>query len=313
MIIKTPSRLHMGIIDLSREFIRSYGALGLTIKEGFTIEIQPREKGLKIKASGRNAKEVQKVYNRLKEKLGINQGFHIHVEENIPRHVGLGSTTQLCLGTGLGMAKLSGIDIDPIKLADMIGRARFSAIGTYGFKHGGFILEGGKSNPMEIPPMLFREKIPKDWRFIIISAEEWEGFDEDEEQPIMEELEVDKKFPRKICHHIVMGMLPALKSKDIEDFGFHMTEIQRTVGESFSDFQKGIYHPAVGDIIKELKDHTYGVGQSSWGPTVYGLTDAEKAGQIKIKMKEWLTENGKKASIRIAEPENKGVRVFRKG
>lgn len=312
MIIKTPSRLHMGIIDLSREFIRSYGALGVTIKEGFTIEIQPREKGLKIRASGRNAKEVQKVYNRLKEKLGINQGFHIHVEENIPRHVGLGSTTQLCLGTGLGMAKLSGNDIDPIKLADIIGRARFSAIGTYGFKHGGFILEGGKSTPMEVPPMLFRENIPDEWRFIIISAKKWEGFDEDEEQPIMEELKVDKKFPRKISHHIVMGILPALKSKDIDDFGFHMTEIQRTVGESFSDFQKGMYHPAVGDIIEELKNHTYGVGQSSWGPTVYGLTNAKKAGEIERKMNEWLTKNGKKASIRVAEPENKGVRVFRK-
>ncbi|MFW6142484.1 MAG: beta-ribofuranosylaminobenzene 5'-phosphate synthase family protein [Candidatus Saliniplasma sp.] len=311
MIIKTPSRLHMGIIDLSREFIRSYGALGLTIKDGFTIEVETIEKDLRVKASKRNVKDVRKVYNRIKKDLKIKNGFRVRVEEDIPRHVGLGSTTQLCLGTGFAMAKLSGHDIDPIKLAKMIGRARFSAIGTYGFKHGGFILEGGKSAPMEVPPLLFQNDIPEDWRFIIISANEWEGFDESEEQPIMEELKVSKRFPQIISHHIVMGILPALKARDIEDFGYHMTHIQKTVGKSFSDYQQGIFHPAVGDIINELKKHTYGVGQSSWGPTIYGLTTADKAHEVKNKMKEWLTINDKNTSLRIAEPENKGVRLFR--
>ncbi|MFO7793204.1 MAG: hypothetical protein R6W73_09565 [Candidatus Saliniplasma sp.] len=313
MIIKTPSRLHMGIIDLSREFIRSYGALGLTIKDGFTIEVGKKEKGLNIKANKRNVMEVQKVYNQLKGALQIKNGFNVKVEEDIPRHVGLGSTTQLSLGTGLAMAKLSGYDLDPIKLADIVDRAKFSAIGTYGFKHGGFILEGGKSAPIEMPPLLFREKIPKDWRFIIICAKRWEGFDEEEEQPIMEELKVDKRFPRIISHHIVMGILPALKKEDIEDFGYHMSEIQKAVGTSFSEYQKGIYHPAVGDIIKELKKHTYGVGQSSWGPTIYGLTTEDKAKRVEMKMKKWLKKNRKKASVRAAEPENQGVKIYRSG
>ncbi len=311
MIIKTPSRLHMGIIDLSREFIRSYGALGLTIKGGFNIEIDKQKKGLTINANERNAKEVRQVYSKLKRVLQLDTGFHVKVEEDIPRHVGLGSTTQLCLGTGMGMAQLSEHKVNPVKLASILERGRFSAIGTYGFKHGGFILEGGKSTPLETPPLLFRNDVPEEWRFIVIRAKEWEGFNEEEEQPIMEEIMVDKKYPQIICHHIMMGILPALRKKDIEDFGYHLTSIQKAVGDSFSDYQSGIFHPAVGGIIGELKEHTYGVGQSSWGPTIYGLTDVDHAEDVKKIMKTWLLENNKKASIRIAEPENEGVKIIR--
>jgi len=310
MIIKTPSRLHMGIIDLSREFIRSYGALGLTIKNGFTIEVKKQEKGLTINANEKNVEEVREVYNKLKQSLQFDTGFHVKVKEDIPRHVGLGSTTQLSLGTGMGMTQLSGHNVDPIKLASVLGRANYSAIGTYGFKYGGFILEGGKSAPIEIPPLLFRNSIPDDWRFIIIRVKYWEGFDEKEEQPIMEEVKVDKKFPQMISHHILMGILPALKKADIEDFGYHMTDIQEAVGKSFSEYQNGVFHPAVGEIIKELKEHTYGVGQSSWGPTIYGLTDVDHAGNVKKTMRRWLKENNKKASLRVAVPDNEGAKII---
>ena len=64
MRIETPSRLHLGIIDLSRKFVREYGALGLTIKGGFEIEVTRAEMGLDIDASKRNEDEIKRICDK---------------------------------------------------------------------------------------------------------------------------------------------------------------------------------------------------------------------------------------------------------
>lgn len=310
MIVKTPSRLHMGIIDLSRTFLRQYGALGMTIKGGFTIEVMQKGDELQLQARDRDIQQIRKVHKRLKKELDIPSGFKVNIKEDIERHVGLGSTTQLSLGTAAAMVKSAGIDLSVEEIALTIGRARYSAIGTYGFKKGGFILEGGKIEEDDLPPLSLRSAVPDHWRFVIVCSQDLEGYDEKEERPIMENLEVDSKFPAKISHHIVMGLLPALKTGDIQEFGSHLTKIQKLVGRSFSQHQGGIFHPAVSGVIKKLKKLTYGVGQSSWGPTVYGLTTKDKAAKVKNKMSAKLDQE--KYRIRVAQPDNRGARFLKK-
>jgi len=305
MRIKTPSRLHFGIIDLSREFDRQYGAFGITLKNGYEIDIEPIETGIQVKGSEREKKIAKRVHQKLKEKFDISTGFRILVKESIPDHVGLGSTTQFTLGTGYGMLKEIGEDLPIIKLAQLLKRGRFSAIGTHGFEKGGFILEGGKVNKNEISPLLKRTKVPEDWRFLIICPKKERGYDEKEERPIMEELTVDKKYPEKICHHILMGILPSLEREDISSFGQNLTRIQELVGESFSDYQEGIYHPVISDIVKSLIDKTHGGGQSSWGPTAYGLVREKDLDDLKAEVLE--AKNEEAYRVWIGEPNNEGV------
>jgi len=307
MKIKTPSRLHFGIIDLSRKFERQYGAFGITLKEGYELDFEPIEDGIKVEGSEREKKIAMRVHQKLKKKFNNSTGFKIVVEDSIPDHVGLGSTTQFTLGTGYGMLREIGEDVSIIKLAQILGRGRFSAIGTHGFDKGGFILEGGKVKKNEVSPLLKRKKVPEDWRFLIICPKKERGYDEKEERPIMEELTVDGKYPEKICHHLTMGVLPSLEREDIAGFGQHLTRIQELVGESFSDYQEGIYHPVISDIVKSLIDKTYGGGQSSWGPTAYGLVKEEDLDELKTKVLEGKNEEDYR--VWVGEPNNEGVIV----
>ncbi len=307
MKIKTPSRLHFGIIDLSRKFEREYGAFGVTLKDGYEINIEPRDEGIVVKGSEREQKMAEKIFHKLKEVFEISHGFDIEVEERIPSHVGLGSTTQFTLGTGYGIMRMEGKDISEIELAELLGRGRYSAIGTHGFQKGGFILEGGKNEKKEISPLLKRAEIPKNWRFFIICPEQRKGYDEQEERPIMEELTVDDKFPEKICHNLLMGILPAIEEENISAFGHHLTKIQRLVGRSFSKFQEGIYHPAITDLVESLVNKTHGGGQSSWGPTAYGIVKEEEIDDLKDEI---LSDEEKRDyRVWVGKPNNSGVQV----
>jgi len=307
MRVETPCRLHFGIVDLSRSFERQYGALGITLKDGYTFELSSTSGDIEVEGNEREKKAILEVYEKLKERYDIASGFEVIVKERIPSHVGLGSTTQLKMGAGFGMLKEEGIDIDVKRLAKVLNRGRYSAIGTHGFEKGGFILEGGKRKEDEISPLLFRSAVPEDWRFLVICPEEKKGYDEKEERPIMEELKVETKYPEKICHNILMGILPALKRKDIESFGEHLTRIQRLVGGSFSDFQEGIYHPSISETIDSLIELTYGAGQSSWGPTAYGLVRSDQVEEVKEKIS--LDDNDN-YRIWIGKPNNFGAEVY---
>ncbi|MEM0228182.1 MAG: hypothetical protein QXJ22_05335, partial [Ignisphaera sp.] len=58
-------------------------------------------------------------------------------------------------------------------------------------------------------------------------------------------------------------------------FGKALTKLQVIVGEYFSKFQGGIYCcREAEEIVRILLDAgVHGAGQSSWGPTVYGIVD----------------------------------------
>ncbi len=307
MRIKTPSRLHFGIIDLSREFKREYGAFGVTLRDGYEINVEPIDDGIHVQGSDRERKIAKKVFRKLSEKFDISNGFEIVVEKSIPDHIGLGSTTQFTLGMGQGILRSIGVDISIIELAGLLGRGRYSAIGTHGFENGGFILEGGKSEKKEVSPLLKRTEVPEDWRFLIICPEERKGYDEEEERPIMEELKVDKKYPEKICHNLLMGILPALEREDIHAFGEHLTKIQELVGRSFSDYQEGIYHQAISDLVESLIEKTYGGGQSSWGPTAYGLVKEKEIDSLKDDILEGKKEEDYR--VWVGKPNNVGALI----
>jgi predicted sugar kinase len=78
-----------------------------------------------------------------------------------------------------------------------------------------------------------------------------------------------------------MSLLPALKEKDIKTFGGALTQIQNIVGDCFASAQGGRFSSSPSGECTEymLKHGAFGVGQSSWGPTVYGLVEGEKAAE----------------------------------
>src|SRR5262249_46453940 len=84
----------------------------------------------------------------------------------------------------------------------------------------------------------------------------------------------------ELCRLVLLGMLPALAEADGDAFGEAVYEFNRRVGEGFRPVQGGTYaDPRTADLVAFLRRQgVRGVGQSSWGPTVFAvLSDAERA------------------------------------
>jgi len=108
-----------------------------------------------------------------------------------------------------------------------------------------------------------------------------------------------------------MKLLPALVDRDIESFGDALTNIQVVVGDYFAGVQGGTFSSLAAtagiDFMKACG--AYGVGQSSWGPAVYGLVQGEtKAKTILSKLETFLQDNGG-GQVFIANANNRGATI----
>jgi predicted sugar kinase len=76
-----------------------------------------------------------------------------------------------------------------------------------------------------------------------------------------------------------MQVAPAVLTGDIRTFGAAISEIQEAVGEYFAPYQGGRFASPTGCEVAELARTrgACGVGQSSWGPTVFALVLGEGA------------------------------------
>ncbi|NIM44103.1 MAG: kinase [Nitrososphaeria archaeon] len=312
--IKTPSRLHLGIIDPTGVSGRVFGSVGVSINQpNVALETSPHEK---LITSGPRARRVKILAEKFLKQYGIESGAKIHITEMIPEHVGLGSGTQLSLAVAMSLAKLFRLKVSINELAAAMERGSISGIGTAAFESGGFIIDGGhKSSEVSTklkgrgaPPLIFRCPFPEDWRFVVALPKAKRGLTAEEERLAFHGLQhPPRESVDMICGLILTKMLPALVEEDIKGFGEALTEVQILVGENFSAAQGGRFSsPVVGKYIDfMLSQGVYGAGQSSWGPTVYGLINRDKgAEKIRDAVKDSLG-----GRVFIASPDNQGANV----
>ena len=80
---------------------------------------------------------------------------------------------------------------------------------------------------------------------------------------------------------------------DIAAFGSALTEIQCINGRWFSPAQHGVFAPGPSaELVRLMRDRgAAGVGQSSGGPSVYGIVnDASAAASLAATVRSTLTE-----------------------
>jgi predicted sugar kinase len=81
--------------------------------------------------------------------------------------------------------------------------------------------------------------------------------------------------------------------RNIQAFGENLTRLQEIVGAMFSQAQGGVFQPESAPLIKKLKEiGAEGVGQSSWGPTVYSLFDSEKSKSVEDLLRKEILHSG---------------------
>jgi beta-RFAP synthase len=315
--IVTPARLHLGLLDTNGNLGRLYGSIGVAIQHpNVILRAAP---AASLQAQGLEAERVAAFARRFLRYHRLELGVRLELAAAIPSHIGLGSGTQLALAVGSALAHLAGLDLSIPEIALAMGRGVHSGIGINTFAAGGFVLDGGhavESNPPDmqvaaaIPPLLVRQPFPEDWRFVVIIPEIDPGLSGEKETSAFQVL--PKAPPARVarlCRLLVMQMLPALFEHNIVEFGRALTAIQRLVGASFAPIQGGYFADPLSDKLINflLAQGAAGAGQSSWGPTVYGLVAGQPAAdQLAASASDFLNALSHGQVFTVA-PDNRGA------
>jgi len=314
--VKTPARLHFGLIDMNGDMGRFFGGLGVGIDYPNVILEAQHSEGFSV--SGKKTELVTSFAKRFLEIYNINANVSIHVKQTIPEHAGLGSGTQLALAVASALAKLFQVNATPQELSLAMGRMKRTGVGTAVFEQGGFVVDGGKRLkagvviPESLPPLIFRYTFPEDWKFVVAVPDVKKGLAKTEEKNAFGRVPpMPPEVVGNICWLIMMKLLPSLVDRDIESFGAALTQIQVVIGDFFADVQGGTFSSsAASGAIDFMKAHgAYGVGQSSWGPAVYGLVQGEtEAKKLQSAVESFLQNNGG-GQVFVANANNRGATI----
>jgi beta-ribofuranosylaminobenzene 5'-phosphate synthase len=302
--VEAASRLHFGLLSLpgpapeaatwldseGQQTIaaRYFGSVGLMVEHpGLALTVAP---AADWSAHGPCADRALAFAKAASAGLGIHPAFEINIERCPPEHIGLGTGTQLGLAVAHAIA-LAGDrgDFAAADLAKLIGRGRRSALGIHGFTHGGFLVEAGKRDPEAISPLVAHVPLPPEWSILLVMPRGLQGAHGQCEAEAFGQLghsPPDLAQTESLCRLVLLGMLPALMERDLDAFGNALYDFNRRVGNLFKPWQGDVYgHPLVGEVIRGLRSAgVKGVGQSSWGPTVFAVVERREAGELG----EWL-------------------------
>ena len=222
----------------------------------------------------------------------IEDGLTRHVPAShlrvmrVPRpHSGLGTGTQLAMAVGKALARL--IDRDDLgaaRMARLVGRGYRSAVGAHGCFQGGLIIDGGKTATAGLAPMVARLSFPSRWRIVLVRPNELHGISGERERQAFAKLPpISPQLTAHMCQLVLLGLLPAMVERDLDQFGESLYELQQLAGECFKAAQGGLYTaPLLAEVVQHVRGcGVRGVGQSSWGPTLYAITaDDGAAGDL---------------------------------
>jgi len=279
--VTSPSRLHLGFLDMEGGLGRKFASLGITLDYPVT-QIECRTASVNA-VSGPSADRALRVLEKIGMALSSAAPIEITVKNAIPEHVGLGSGTQMSLAVGLAASRLWGNPLTPRQVAATLERGARSGIGVAAFENGGVIMDGGRGENTDVPPVIARLPWPEDWRIILIFDEDHKGLSGQEEIAGFKTLPpFSPDLAGRLCRLAAMQILPALAERDLLGFGTGITALQTIMGDHFAAAQGGRFTSArVGEVLNWAGDNgVAGYGQSSWGPTGFLLikdqAEAEK-------------------------------------
>lgn len=310
VIVEAHARLHFGVLDLRGGRGRWFGGIGAAAPGPTLLVSACAADGLEV--DGADAERAAEFARRFVSHHRLRGGARVRVHRALPSHAGLGSGTQLALAVARALAEVHGIEPDVRQLARAVGRGKRSAIGMWTFAGGGLVVEGGRpANRDEAGPLLARLPFPSSWRCVVVVPRAAPGLSGEDEAAAIDRLPAppDRDVER-VAHLVLMSLLPALADADIAAFGAALTQLQETTGRWFAPVQGGTFAPGPTEmVVKLMRDlGAAGVGQSSWGPAVYGVVESEVEG---ARLAEQLrTECGLTCAIYVGRFPSEGARIW---
>jgi beta-RFAP synthase len=310
IVVTAPARLHFGMLDPAGLGSRRFGGFGVGIESPrVVVSVRPRPDE-EVVVTGSQAERATTFARRAWSRLGISGGVEVDVREAIPPHMGLGSGTKLGLAIARGLAELAGVPAGPEQLAAASGRAARSSVGVWTFAAPGLVVEAGVTSEGSVSPLVARRPMPERWRCVLALPLGVEGLSGDAEQRFFGGLADSAAAEPGVARLLVTALLPGLLAGDIDEFGAALTQIQREVGAIFASQQGGVFHPRAAPLIEALQTIGVGaVGQSSWGPTVYGIVDGpQRAADIVDRLR---AAAGAGADVSVVDFDRRGAWVQR--
>jgi beta-RFAP synthase len=313
VFVEAAARLHFGVLDLRGERGRWFGGLGAAASSPTLLVSARRAPTLAVDgADAERAAGFARAFlahYELSARAGDVSnadavGAHVTVHRALPAHAGLGSGTQLALAVAKALAELYGVAASAAELAIALGRARRSAVGTWTFAGGGLVVEGGRRVVSEgggrldgegggrldgesgrpvagVGPLIARLPFPPTWRSVVAVPRHAPGMSGAEEAAAFATLPPPPDGEvEQIAHLVLMVLLPALADADLGAFGRALTAIQTITGRWFAPVQGGAFARGPSEeLVRRMAEcGAAGVGQSSWGPAVYGIVDGRDEG-----------------------------------
>jgi predicted sugar kinase len=123
---------------------------------------------------------------------------------------------------------------------------------------------------------------------------------------------VPTKTTERLCDELHGSLMPAAAAADFSQFGESLYRFGRLAGSCFAAQQGGEFAgPRVTRLVGLLRSlGVRGVGQTSWGPTVFALMPDDCQTRELVAEVADRTE-GQKMDVTIAAPCNHGARMER--
>jgi len=303
------ARLHFGLLAFDSEET-SFGGVGVMIdRPGLEVHASEAEQ---FTTTGPLADRVEAFAKLWRKSTDLDlPPVRMATRGQLRDHVGLGCGTQLGLAVGTLLSKLAGYPLPDIPtLAATVDRAKRSAIGCYGFLEGGFLFETGHHDD-SFPRLAYRGEIPPRWRLVLATQHEVHGrHGADEEEGFRQLDRVPDPTTARLRQLVEGEMIPGLEATDIGRFGEAVYEYGCLAGDCYASLQGGRYaNPTCTDLVQRMRRFGIaGVGQSSWGPTIFGLCeDGQQAEALCTQLRERYSES--QLQLEISRPNNRGVQL----
>ena len=314
--VHSPTRLHFGLVSFGGQSRRGFGGIGAMVAPPvLRVRVSSAQQFAVQGPLADRAENVTRELVRL-GRLPAELPCRIEIVEAPGEHRGLGVGTQLSLAVATALLRwFDRPTADIGELAVALGRGRRSAIGAHGFVHGGLLVDGGVGEPpgaaRQIAPLVARVEMPTAWRFVLLAPRDAEGLSGSAERAAFDRLPpVPDEVTAELCREIMLGLLPAAVEADCDSFGESLYRYGRLAGSCYRSVQGGAYgSPRLEALVQRARElGARGVGQSSWGPTVFALLPEQSAAVHFVERLRQAPE-GAQLSALIAAPDNTGAQV----
>jgi len=281
VIVDSPARLHLGFYGINKDLDYSFGSIGLAINAFRTIVSAKYAR--KSQSSLTNVK-----LNQILKKKNINKSYVLEIISSPPKHIGLGSGTQLSLCFIHAINILLNLNLSKDECIRLSSRGKRSGIGIGTFYSGGFVVDGCKKDHL-YPKTLFNLKFPKQWHIILINDTSRRGsFGRKESEFFNNKKNTTETINKELSFILMRGLFPSILYEDFDNFCDNLNHYQKMTSRFYKSNQRDTYlSNDIAKIIKFVTNSGFkGVGQSSWGPLSYIFTESKAEAEDVIKVME---------------------------